>query len=145
MFNIYFLACILVIEFLFLNIFDGKNYCRRQFVFCSSTAGDQSCMHYCVCETSWKQASMLGWDSYVSSEPLKGLHSITTLLRRGSIRKFSSKAAAATSSHSGSKDRAGSQLAYCTAWGSEHTASHPAAWGRQTQTVCCKIFLVSCL
>lgn len=49
-------------------------------------------------------------DSYVSGEPLKGLHSITTLLRRGSVRKFNSKAAA-TSSHSGSKDRAGSQLA----------------------------------
>lgn len=45
------------------------------------------------------------------------MHSITTLLRRESFRKFSSKAAAAaTSRHSGSKDRAGSQrIAHCEA------------------------------
>jgi hypothetical protein len=58
---------------------------------------------------------VLWWVSYVSDEPLKGSHIITTILRRGSIWKFSSKAAAAaTSSHSGSKDRAGSELAYFT-------------------------------
>lgn len=39
-----------------------------------------------------------------SSEPLKGLHSITAILR-GSVRKLGCKGAPATSSHSGSKDR----------------------------------------
>ena len=142
--NIHSSAYITVIKLLILKILDGQNYCGRQLfsaawlqgtrVACIAVSGKLLEASQCVlvsCHICKRWA-------------LKGLPSITTVLRRGNGGKFS-EAAAATSSHSGRKDRAGSPWADFLARGSEHTAPHPASRRRQTQTVCGKISLVSCL
>lgn len=104
-------------------------------------------LHALLCLVNFLEASQCVLVSFHICKrwALKGLPSIITVLRRGSGGKFSSEAAAATSSHSGRKDRAGSPWADFPVRGSEHTAPHPAARRRQTQTVCGKISLVSCL
>lgn len=143
--NIHASAYIIVIEFLILKIFDGQDYCGRQLF---SAAWLQGTRVACI-TVSGKllEASQCVLVSFhiCKQWALKGLPSIITVLRRGSGGKFSSEAAAATSSHSGRKDRAGSPWADFPVRGSEHTAPHPAARRRQTQTVCGKISLVSCL
>lgn len=75
------------------------------FLFCSSAARDE--LHASLCLVNFLEASQYVLVSFhiCKQWALKGLHSITTILRQGSCGKFSSEAAAATSSHSVVKAR----------------------------------------
>lgn len=142
--NIHSSAYIIVIKLLILKIFDGQ-IVWKAVVFCSLTAGTQ--LHALLCLVNFLEASQCVLVSchICKRWALKGLPDITTVLRQGNGGKFSSEAAAATSSHCVvGKTGAGSPWADFPARGSEHTAPHPASEG-QTQTVLWQISLVSCL